>query len=502
MSDDEAAAAAAPAAAEEEDAVGALHQLPWHSATPWWWNPEVMVRIQGLRLNTAAAVSVRVSLRLPPEPVWGDDAKHPPEDMFRGGWYDVSKAKTRGVASSSEPTWGPEGEQVFFKIPLSGAYNTEDVSSKLAGGLVFELWQSGLFTDTRIGIGALTLFDAREKTGMDPNTFSEVDIKMYPCGGGGIAGLCGGDDDDGVVLSGEEMGTLSIALRCAGMTRGMVGKKHVPTAQVTEANFNVVTLNMPPHTTVKMSPGCARAMSSTVRVSHAYTIAGGTRILMTTLDEPGELHIGANIPGRVIGVELDPDEAEDEHRWILTEDAWVAHTHAVRIRKVVPVAGTPDDRWTRGLEQAEGKGVLCFAGQGQLIRRDLEDGETFMVDGKNVLAWQWRTRMRWHNVMPPHLGLEPSWFAQFRGPGTVLYATRKTSTKFTSAVEWQEKAEEEAREREAEVKAARDEEEAKKRAEDAEKQPEAAKEDAEDAAAAAAATTPDGELQPPAEGGE
>lgn len=214
------------------------------------------------------------------------------------------------------------------------------------------------------------------------------------------------------------------------MARGMVGKKNVPKAESSSGIYNIVTLGLPPHTAIKMAPGNVRGMSYGVHVAHSYSIGdtGVKRLLMATGDQGGEIQIGSCVPGKVLGEILDPedeDEGPDGHRWVLSEKSWVAHTGAVRIRKVTPTPDMKGDEWTLGLEMAEGKGVLVYTGAGQTIRKQLEPNEEFLVEGHSLLAWQWRCKFRWVNISPASLGIGETWYALFKGPGTVVYATRR-----------------------------------------------------------------------------
>eukprot|EP01062_Namystynia_karyoxenos_P030217 TRINITY_DN2258_c0_g1_i1.p1 TRINITY_DN2258_c0_g1~~TRINITY_DN2258_c0_g1_i1.p1 ORF type:complete len:528 (+),score=193.51 TRINITY_DN2258_c0_g1_i1:95-1585(+) len=423
----------------EEEVLGqesVPERLPWHSQTPWWWNPEIMVRVLKAQMQTSGKYRVRITFRIPEQPVFGDDARHPPEDLLQKNYVNQGVEVTNWSRSTKEPEFvagGGEAENFFFKVPLVGSYNVEEVSSKMAGGLIFQVFSKGFFGDKLVATGLYTLTDAREDSGMDPNKFKPAEVKLYvPVGSGG---LCGGGED-AEELGEEVVGTLHIALRWAGWTQGMVCKKNSPVADVPGGNFNAVCVKLPPFSSVKLTPGSLLGLSPSVSIEMSYRIVetggGGEqthmrRILVSTKEDAGEIRISQDsIPGQVAGVTLDPDLEDDSHRWMVRQGAWVAHTHAVRIRKIR--INRQDDPWMSNLQQAEGKGVLCFTGPGQMITKELAEGEEFMVSGDCLVAWQWRMLFSWkdvtHRLHKAAVPIESVWCAHFVGPGSVVFCTR------------------------------------------------------------------------------
>lgn len=122
--------------------------------------------------------------------------------------------------------------------------------------------------------------------------------------------------------------------------------------------------------------------------------------------------------------QLNPTE---EHRWLLASGAFLACLGDVRFE--LKYAGVKGLFAMRGLffMRTVGSGMIFLASHGAVVEQDLAEGERFVIDNRNVLAFT--DGMPFESVTVTK-SVRHAWFSgegfvvRFTGPGKVLYQTR------------------------------------------------------------------------------
>ncbi|KAK8073625.1 TRAP-like protein [Apiospora phragmitis] len=167
---------------------------------------------------------------------------------------------------------------------------------------------------------------------------------------------------------------------------------------------SIITLQLAMGCPLDAKPGVLIAMSPTVTLKGEYKfnlkrmIAGG-EIGHSTFIGPGEVLFAPGMLGDMTTIRLHGDES-----WSVAKDAYVASTQGV----------------------ITGVGLLWITSFGAIIRKDLADGEKYIVDNGHLVAWNTKyimERVASGGIMAGFASGE-GLVCKFTGPGTVFLQTR------------------------------------------------------------------------------
>ncbi|KAK1654405.1 tryptophan RNA-binding attenuator protein-like domain-containing protein [Colletotrichum phormii] len=187
--------------------------------------------------------------------------------------------------------------------------------------------------------------------------------------------------------------------------------------------------------TVQLAMGCPLQAKPGVMVamSHSITLRGqikfsmkklvaGAELASSTYVGPGELLLAPPMLGDVTSLRLTGKET-----WSVGQDAWLASTQ-----------GVIKDYKRQGLSKAifsgeglyvykiSGTGLLWLTSFGAIIRKDLMEGEKYVVDNGHLVAWNVKYIMERvaSGGFISGLSSGEGLVCKFTGPGTVFMQTR------------------------------------------------------------------------------
>ncbi|KXH46291.1 hypothetical protein CSIM01_09899 [Colletotrichum simmondsii] len=187
--------------------------------------------------------------------------------------------------------------------------------------------------------------------------------------------------------------------------------------------------------TVQLAMGCPLQAKPGVMVamSHSITLRGqikfsmkklvaGAELASSTYVGPGELLLAPPMLGDITSLRLTGKET-----WSVGQDAWLASTQ-----------GVIKDYKRQGLSKAifsgeglyvykiSGTGLLWLTSFGAIIRKDLMEGEKYVVDNGHLVAWNVKYIMERvaSGGIISGLSSGEGLVCKFTGPGTVFMQTR------------------------------------------------------------------------------
>lgn len=176
-----------------------------------------------------------------------------------------------------------------------------------------------------------------------------------------------------------------------------------------------------------VKPGAMFAMTPTITLKGAIKfsmkklIAGG-EIAHSTFTGPGELLLAPSSLGDVTNIRLSGEE-----QWSVGKDAFLACTQGVV--KEYKRQGLGKAMFSgEGLfvYKISGIGILWITSLGAIIRKDLADGERYVVDNGHLVAWNTKyilERVASGGIISG-LSAGEGLVCKFTGPGTVFMQTR------------------------------------------------------------------------------
>ncbi|PKY08045.1 DUF124-domain-containing protein [Aspergillus campestris IBT 28561] len=190
---------------------------------------------------------------------------------------------------------------------------------------------------------------------------------------------------------------------------------------------SIVTLQLAVGCPIEAKPGSMIAMSHSLSLrgkmnfSFKKLIAGG-EMTYSTFTGPGELLLAPSTLGDIIVLRLSGTES-----WKVSKDGFLASTSA--IQKEYQGQGL-----TKGVFSGEGlfihkmsgSGLVWLQSFGAIIKRDIREGESYMVDNGHLVAWNCKYRMKrvaGGGIMS-NLASGEGLVCHFDGPGTVYLQTR------------------------------------------------------------------------------
>ncbi|KAF3492167.1 uncharacterized protein GIQ15_01684 [Arthroderma uncinatum] len=190
---------------------------------------------------------------------------------------------------------------------------------------------------------------------------------------------------------------------------------------------SVLTIQLAMGCPLTAKPGAMIAMSPTVslkgsvKFSMKKMLAGG-EMSSSTYTGPGELLLAPTMLGDISLLKLNGQE-----QWSVGKDAFLACTQ-----------GIVKDYKNQGLSKAffsgeglfvykiSGTGILFIQSFGAIIRKDLMDGEKYIVDNGHLVAWNSKYVMERvaSGGMLSNLSAGEGLVCKFTGPGTIYLQTR------------------------------------------------------------------------------
>ncbi|KAK6856721.1 hypothetical protein PG995_006908 [Apiospora arundinis] len=190
---------------------------------------------------------------------------------------------------------------------------------------------------------------------------------------------------------------------------------------------SIITLQLAMGCPLDAKPGVLIAMSPTVTLKGEYKfnlkrmIAGG-EIGHSTFIGPGEVLFAPGMLGDMTTIRLHGDES-----WSVGKDAYVASTQGIvkdyKRQGLGKAMFSGEGLW---VYKMTGVGLLWITSFGAIIRKDLTDGEKYIVDNGHLVAWNTKyimERVASGGIMAGFASGE-GLVCKFTGPGTVFLQTR------------------------------------------------------------------------------
>ncbi|KAF8846617.1 DUF124 domain-containing protein [Acephala macrosclerotiorum] len=173
--------------------------------------------------------------------------------------------------------------------------------------------------------------------------------------------------------------------------------------------------------------GAMIAISPTVKLQGKLDVSLKTIILrsqmaLSTFTGPGEVLLAPYMLGDITSIRLSGDEV-----WSVAKDAYLACTQ-----------GVERDFKKQGLGKAifsgdglfvfrvRGTGIMWITSFGAIVRKDLVEGEKYLVDNGHLVAWNTKYILQRaaSRGLISGLAAGEGLVCKFTGPGTVLFQTR------------------------------------------------------------------------------
>lgn len=190
----------------------------------------------------------------------------------------------------------------------------------------------------------------------------------------------------------------------------------------------IITIQLAMGCPISAKPGVLIAMSPTITLKGEYKfsmkklMASGGEFGHSTFIGPGELLLAPSMLGDMTTIRLNGDES-----WSVGKDAYVASTQGVirdyKRQGLGKAMFSGEGLW---VHKISGIGLLWITSFGAIIRKELADGEKYIVDNGHLVAWN--TKYVMERVasggiiggMASGEGL----VCKFTGPGTIFLQTR------------------------------------------------------------------------------
>lgn len=191
---------------------------------------------------------------------------------------------------------------------------------------------------------------------------------------------------DGLPVSGVPVGQFTGA---QGITHDDVGTFNGGSFRISHRDTNsIVTLQLAVGCPITAKPGAMIAMS------HSITLKGNIKFSMkkmliggemahSTFTGPGEILLAPAHPGDIHLLKLSGDEI-----WSVGKDAFLACTQGV-IKEYKSQSFSKAMFSGEGLfvYKISGQGILWMSSFGAIIRKDLVEGERYIIDNGHLVAW-------------------------------------------------------------------------------------------------------------------
>lgn len=189
----------------------------------------------------------------------------------------------------------------------------------------------------------------------------------------------------------------------------------------------ILTIQLAMGCPLHAKPGVMIAMSPTITLKGAYKfsmkklVAGG-EMGHSTFTGPGELLLGPPFLGDITSIRLTGNES-----WSVGQDGYLACTQGViteyKRQGIGKAMFSGEGLW---VYKISGTGLLWLTSFGAIIRKDLVDGEKYIVDNGHLVAWNTKyvmERIASGGIISGFASAE-GLVCKFTGPGTVFIQTR------------------------------------------------------------------------------
>ncbi|KAI5462432.1 tryptophan RNA-binding attenuator protein-like domain-containing protein [Mariannaea sp. PMI_226] len=189
--------------------------------------------------------------------------------------------------------------------------------------------------------------------------------------------------------------------------------------------------------TIQLAMGCpiAGKSGSMIAMSPTITLKGhvkfsmkkvisGSEIASSTYIGPGEVLLGPPMLGDITSLRLNGSET-----WSVGHDAYLASTQGVvkdyKRQALSKAMFSGEGLW---VYKISGTGLLWIASFGAIIRKDLVDGEKYIVDNGHLVAWNTKYVMERvaSGGIISGIASGEGLVCKFTGPGTVYIQTRNS----------------------------------------------------------------------------
>ncbi|KAI1778415.1 DUF124-domain-containing protein [Hypoxylon cercidicola] len=190
----------------------------------------------------------------------------------------------------------------------------------------------------------------------------------------------------------------------------------------------IITIQLAMGCPISAKPGVLIAMSPTITLKGEYKfsmkklMASGGEFGHSTFIGPGELLLAPSMLGDMTTIRLSGDES-----WSVGKDAYVANTQGVirdyKRQGLGKAMFSGEGLW---VHKISGVGLLWITSFGAIIRKDLADGEKYIVDNGHLVAWNVKYVMERvaSGGMLGGFASGEGLVCKFTGPGTVFLQTR------------------------------------------------------------------------------
>ncbi|KAK9782709.1 putative Altered inheritance of mitochondria protein 24, mitochondrial [Seiridium cardinale] len=189
----------------------------------------------------------------------------------------------------------------------------------------------------------------------------------------------------------------------------------------------IITIQLAMGCPLDAKPGVLIAMSPTITLKGEYKfsmkklVAGG-EVGHSTFIGPGELLLAPSMLGDITTIRLGGDDS-----WSVSKDAYVCSTQGVvrdyKRQGLGKAMFSGEGLW---VHKISGVGLMWITSFGAIIRKDLADGEKYIVDNGHLVAWNVKyimERVASGGIMAGFASGE-GLVCKFTGPGTVFLQTR------------------------------------------------------------------------------
>ncbi|QIW99897.1 hypothetical protein AMS68_005415 [Peltaster fructicola] len=190
---------------------------------------------------------------------------------------------------------------------------------------------------------------------------------------------------------------------------------------------SIVTIQLAVGCPVTVKPGLMIAMSPTMTVKGAIKfsfkklLARG-EIAHATYTGPGELLLAPHCFGDITNIRLTGEDS-----WMVGRDQFLACTSGVtKDYKAQSLSKAMFSGEGLFVYKIGGVGLLWLQSMGAIIRKDLQDGEKYIIDNGHLVAWncEYVIQRAASGGLVSNFAAGEGLVCRFTGPGTVLMQTR------------------------------------------------------------------------------
>ncbi|KAA8565181.1 hypothetical protein EYC84_010920 [Monilinia fructicola] len=204
----------------------------------------------------------------------------------------------------------------------------------------------------------------------------------------------------------------------ASATQDDVGTFNGGSYRVSHRDTNsIVTIQLAMGCPLTVKPGAMIAMTPTITLKGAIKFSMkklviGGEMTHSTFTGPGELLLAPSSLGDITNIRLTGDE-----QWSVGRDAYLASTQGViKEYKRQGIGKAMFSGEGLFVYKISGVGLLWISSLGAIIRKDLKEGERYIVDNGHLVAWNTKIRTRARGVGGDH-----QWAEQRGGIGVQVY---------------------------------------------------------------------------------